>query len=107
MSTHLYMTFPHLSIYLKNEQTLQLKAWAQVTMNEVKHKETLLVGGHGESTPSLTLQPHNRVSSLFVKPDPLGLCFSSLSLPLNLTWTSSSPCPTEEDLDTDMLLAEL
>lgn len=107
MSTHLYMTFPHLSIYLKNEQTLQLKAWAQVTMNEVKHEETLLVGGRGESATSLILQPHNCVSSLFVKPDPLVLCFSSLSLPLNLPWTSSSPCPTEEEMDTNMLLAEL
>ena len=35
-----FLTFPHLGIYLKNEQTSQkLKQWAQMTRREVKHKE--------------------------------------------------------------------
>ena len=56
MSTPLYLTFPHLSIYLKNEQTLQkLSQRVQVTTNEVKHEEALLVGGPGESASCLRL----------------------------------------------------
>lgn len=68
-----------------------------MTTKEVKHEEALLVGGRGENAPSLTLQPHSPVGSLLEKPDPLVLCSSPLSLPLNLLWTSSSPCPTEEE----------
>lgn len=56
MSTPLNLTFPHLSICLKNEQTLQkLSQWVQVTTNEVKHEEALLVGGPGDSVSRLRL----------------------------------------------------
>lgn len=40
-NVYLFITFPHLSIYLKNEQTLQkLKQWVQVTTSKVQQEES-------------------------------------------------------------------
>lgn len=87
-----FLTFPHGSIYLQDEQTLRkLKLWFQVAANLVEDEEARLGGGSGEAGSS-----HGPAAHTWGPPSPTNseswvsrYCPPWAAAPGD----SSSPCP--------------